>query len=95
MRMSIMQKVHWLQKHYKNYSTEWYLEDLLRLEAMFKTEYSIHNRKISNNMSGIIREKMQNTVTMAERKYKEKYGSNLNDDLKIDRRMVMERMRNL
>lgn len=95
MRMSTMQKVHWLQKHCKNYSTEWYLEDLLRLEAMFKTEYSIHNRKISNNMSGIIREKMQNTVTMAERKYKEKYGSNLNDDLKIDRRMVMERMRNL
>ena len=90
-----MQKVHWLQKHYKNYSTEWYLEDLLRLEAMFKTEYSIHNRKISNNMSGIIREKMQNTVTMAERKYKEKYGSNLNDDLKTNRRMVMERMRNL
>lgn len=95
MRMSTIQKVHWLQKHYKNYSTEWYLEDLIRLEAMFKTEYSIHNRKISNNMSGIIREKMQNTVTMAERKYKEKYGSNLNDDLKTNRRMVMERMRNL
>lgn len=95
MRMSTIQKVHWLQKHYKNYSTEWYLEDLIRLEAMFKTEYSIHNRKISNNMSGIIREKMQNTVTMAERKYKEKYGSNLNDDLKTNRRMVMERMHNL
>lgn len=95
MRMSTIQKVHWLQKHYKNYSTEWYLKDLVRLEAMFKTEYSIHNRKISNNMSGIIRERMNEKVTMAERKYKEKYGSYLNDDLKIDRRMVIERMRDL
>ena len=95
MRMSTIQKVHWLQKHYKNYSTEWYLKDLVRLEAMFKKEYSIHNRKISNNMSGIIRERMNEKVTMAERKYKDKYGSDFNDDLKIDRRMVIERMRDL
>ena len=95
MRMSTMQKVHWLQQNYKNYSTEWYLSDLLRLEAMFKAEYSIHSRNISNNMSGIIREKMNEKVTMAERKYKEKYGSDLNDDLKINRRMVIERMRDL
>ena len=46
-------------------------------------------------MSGIIRERMNEKVTMAERKYKEKYGSDLNDDLKIDRRMVIERMRDL
>lgn len=95
MRMSTIQKVHWLQKNYKNYSTEWYLSDLSRLESMFKKAYLIHNRNISNNMSGIIREKMNEKVTMAERKYKEKYGSDLNDDLKINRRMVIERMRDL
>lgn len=93
--LTIIQKVRWLQKNYKNYSDEWYLKDLSRLNAIYTREKSLEH---IFQMCNVRREQEEEFIKKdgeLTEKYFNKYNTKYYDDLKIDKRLVMERVRNL
>ena len=93
--LTIMQKVRWLQKNYKDYSDEWYLKDKDRLNAIYNKEKALqHERQMYN-----LRLEQEDEFLKKDRElfeaYFNKYNSKYSDDLKIDKKLVMERVRNL
>lgn len=93
--LTIMQKVRWLQKNYKDYSDEWYLKDHDRLNAIYKKEKALQHER---HMYHLRREQEDEFIRKDKElreAYLNKYHSKYSDDLKIDKRLVMERVRNL
>lgn len=93
--LTIMQKVRWLQKNYKDYSDEWYLKDHDRLNAIYLIEKSAENEKQMYNLQMEQEDEIIRKDLELRKAYYDKYYSQYDEDLKVDRRLVMERVRNL
>lgn len=93
--LTIMQKVRWLQKNYKNYSDDWYLRDHDRLNAMYLREKSVEHEKQMYNLRMEQEDEILRKDIELRKAYMEKYNSQYYEDLKVDKRLVMERVRNL
>lgn len=89
------ERIKWLQKNYGNYSTEWYLSNLSRLDAIFYKHYNLSlELAMANNVS------MQDTnlslrKLVLETEYLEEFGTNFVDDMKINKQLVAERLRTM
>ena len=93
--LTIMQKVRWLQKNYKDYSDEWYLKDHDRLNAIYLREKSSENERQMYNLQMEQEDEIVRKDLELRKAYYNKYYSQYDEDLKVDRRLVMERVRNL
>ena len=93
--LTIMQKVRWLQKNYKDYSDEWYLKDHDRLNAIYLREKSSENERQMYNLQMEQEDEIIRKDLEIRKAYYDKYYSQYDEDLKVDRRLVMERVRNL
>lgn len=93
--LTIMQKVRWLQNNYKNYSDEWYLKDHDRLNAIYLREKSIEHERQMYNLRMEQEDEILRKDIELRKAYMEKYHSKYYEDLKTDKRLVMERVRNL
>ena len=93
--LTIMQKVRWLQKNYKNYSEDWYLKDHDRLNAMYLREKSVEHERNMYNLQIEQEDEMLRKDLELRKKYMVKYNSNYEEDLKVNKRLVIERVRNL
>lgn len=93
--LTIMQKVRWLQKNYKDYSDEWYLKDHDRLNAIYLREKSVEHERQMYNIQIEQEDEMIKKDLQLRKEYMDKYHSRYEEDLKVDKRLVMERVRNL
>ena len=93
--LTIMQKVRWLQKNYKDYSDEWYLKDHDRLNAIYLREKSSENERQMYNLQMEQEDEIVRKDLELRKAYYDKYYSQYDEDLKVDKRLVMERVRNL
>lgn len=93
--LTIMQKVRWLQKNYKDYSDEWYLKDHDRLNAIYLREKSSENERQMYNLQMEQEDEIIRKDLELRKEYYDKYYSQYDEDLKVNRRLVMERVRNL
>lgn len=93
--LTIMQKVRWLQKNYKDYSDEWYLKDKDRLNAIYKKEKALQHERQMYNLQMEQEDEITKKDLELRKAYYDKYYSQYDEDLKTDRRLVMERVRNL
>lgn len=93
--LTIIQKVRWLQKNYKDYSDEWYLRDHDRLNAIYLREKSSENERQMYNLQMEQEDEIVRKDLELRKAYYDKYYSQYDEDLKVDRRLVMERVRNL
>ena len=93
--LTIMQKVRWLQKNYKEYSDEWYLKDHDRLNAIYLREKSVEHERQMYNLHMEQEDEMIKKDLELRKAYYDKYYSQYDEDLKVDKRLVMERVRNL
>ena len=93
--LTIMQKVRWLQKNYKDYSDEWYLKDHDRLNAMYLREKAVEHERQMYNLKMEQEDEFIRKDRELREAYLNKYHSKYSDDLKVNKRLVMERVRNL
>lgn len=93
--LTIMQKVRWLQKNYKDYSDEWYLKDHDRLNAIYLREKSSENERQMYNLQMEQEDEIVRKDLELRKAYYDKYYSQYDEDLKTDKKLVMERVRNL
>lgn len=93
--LTIMQKVRWLQENYKDYSDEWYLRDRDRLNAIYSREKSLQHIRQMNNLRSEQEDELIRKDLELRKEYYDKYHSDYTEDLKTDRKLVMERVRNL
>lgn len=93
--LTIIQKVRWLQKNYKDYSDEWYLKDHDRLNAIYLREKSVEHERQMYNLQMEQEDEMLRKDIELRKAYYDKYYSQYDEDLKVDKRLVMERIRNL
>lgn len=83
--MTLKEKAQWLQKHYHNYSLNWYLSDSVRLEVIFDREYG---KYISYVREKVIQDQindMNRKVEVMKTTYEEYYGTPFEEDLKRSR----------
>lgn len=93
--LTIMQKVRWLQKNYKAYSDEWYLKDHDRTNAIYLREKAVEHERQMYNLHMEQEDEMIKKDLELRKAYYDKYYSQYDEDLKVDKRLVMERVRNL
>lgn len=91
----VMAKVRWLQKHYKPYSSEWYLEDLRKLDAIYDREYSKFMQSIETQVQSNNMRIMKNRMRKLSDLYKETYGTDMREDMKIDMKLVQQRCKGI
>lgn len=88
-------KVKWLQKNYGNYSTEWYLSNLSRLDAIFYKHYNVSLELAIANTTSIQDSNLSLRQLILETEYFEEFNTHFIDDMKIDRQLVAERLRTM
>ena len=93
--LSIMKKVRWLQNNYKNYSDEWYLKDHDRTNAIYLREKAVEHERQMYNLHMEQEDELVKKDLELRKVYYDKYYSDYTEDLKKDRKLVMERVRNL
>ena len=93
--MHTNEKVKWLQKHYGNYSTEWYLSNLSRLDAIFYKHYNTSLELAIANTKSIQNTNLSLRQLILETEYLEEFGTNFTDDMKKDKQLVAERLRTM
>lgn len=91
----VMAKVRWLQKHYKPYSSEWYLEDLRKLDAIYDREYSKFMQSIKAQVQSNNARILNNRRKKLSDLYKEIYGTDMREDMKIDMKLVQQRCKGI
>lgn len=91
----VMAKVRWLQKHYKQYSSEWYLEDLRKLDAIYDREYSNYMQSVKAQVQSKHMKILNNRRRKLSGLYKEQYGTDMREDMKIDKRLVQQRCKGI
>lgn len=91
----VMAKVRWLQKHYKPYSSEWYLEDLRKLDAIYDREYSKFMQSIKAQVQSNNARILNNRRKKLSDLYKEMYGTDMREDMKIDMKLVQQRCKGI
>lgn len=93
--LSIMQKVRWLQKNYKNYSDEWYLKNHDRTNAIYLREKAVEHERQMYNLQMEQEDELVRKDLELRKAYYDKYHSNYVEDLKLDKKLVMKRVINL
>lgn len=88
-------KVKWLQKNYGNYSTEWYLSNLNRLDAIFYKHYNVSLELAIANTVSIQDANLSLRQLVLETEYLEEFGTHFVDDMKISKQLVAERLRTM
>lgn len=91
----VMAKVRWLQKHYKPYSSEWYLEDLSKLDAIYDREYSKFMQSIKAQVQSNNAKILDNRRKKLSDLYREMYGTDMREDMKIDMKLVQQRCKGI
>lgn len=91
----VMSKVRWLQKNYGNYSTEWYLSNLSRLDAIFYKHYNISLELAIANTVSVQDTNLSLRQLVLETEYFEEFGTHFVDDMKISKQLVAERLRSM
>ena len=89
--MHTNEKVKWLQKHYGNYPTEWYLSNLSRLDAIFYKHYNTSLELAIANTVSIQKTNLSLRQLILETEYLEDFT----DDMKKDKQLVAERLRTM
>ena len=87
----VMAKVRWLQKHYKPYSSEWYLEDLRKLDAIYNREYSNYMQSVKAQVQSKHMKTLNNRRRKLSDLYREQYGTDMREDMKVDKKLVQQR----
>ena len=93
--MHTNEKVKWLQKHYGNYPTEWYLSNLSRLDAIFYKHYNASLELAIANTVSIQNLNLSLRQLILETEYLEEFGTQFTDDMKKDKQLVAERLRTM
>lgn len=93
--MHTNEKVKWLQKNYGNYSTEWYLSNLSRLDAIFYKHYNLSLELAMTDVVSIQDTNLSLRQLVLETEYLEEFGTNFVDDMKINKQLVAERLRTM
>lgn len=93
--MHTNEKVKWLQKNYGDYSTEWYLSNLSRLDAIFYKHYNISLELAIANAVSIQNTNLSLRQLVLETEYLEEFGTHFIDDMQISRQLVAERLRSM
>lgn len=88
-------KVKWLQKNYGNYSTEWYLSNLSRLDAIFYKHYNVSLELAIANIVSIQDSNLSLRQLILEVEYYEEFNTHFVDDMKINKQLVAERLRTM
>lgn len=91
----VMNKVKWLQKNYGNYSTEWYLSNLSRLDAIFYKHYNVSLELAIANTVSIQDSNLSLRQLVLETEYFEEFGTHFVDDMQISKQLVAERLRTM
>lgn len=91
----VMDKVRWLQKNYGNYSTEWYLSNLSRLDAIFYKHYNISLELAIANAVSVQDTNLSLRQLILEIEYLEEFRTHFIDDMQISRQLVAERLRTM
>lgn len=91
----VMAKVRWLQKHYKPYSSEWYLEDLRKLDAIYDREYSNYMQSVKSQVQSKHMKNLDNRRRKLSDLYKEQYGTDMREDMKVDKKLVQQRCKGI
>lgn len=91
----VMSKVRWLQKNYGNYSTEWYLSNLSRLDAIFYKHYNISLELAIANAVSTQDTNISLRQLVLETEYFEEFGTYFVDDMQISKQLVAERLRTM
>ena len=93
--MHTNEKVKWLQKNYGNYSTEWYLSNLSRLDAIFYKHYNIALEFAIANTVSMQDFNLSLRQLILETEYLEEFGTHFTDDMKTDKQLVAKRLRTM
>ena len=91
----VMAKVRWLQKHYKPYSSEWYLEDLRKLDAIYDREYSNYMQSVKAQVQSKHMKTLDNRRRKLSDLYREQYGTDMREDMKVDKKLVQQRCKGI
>lgn len=91
----VMAKVRWLQKHYKPYSSEWYLEDLRKLDAIYGREYSNYMQSVKAQVQSKHMKTLNNRRRKLSDLYREQYGTDMREDMKVDKKLVQQRCKGI
>lgn len=91
----VMAKVRWLQKHYNPYSSEWYLEDLRKLDAIYDREYSSYMQSVKAQVQSKHMKTLDNRRRKLSDIYQEQYGTDMREDMKIDKKLVQQRCKGI
>lgn len=91
----VMAKVRWLQKHYKPYSSEWYLEDLRKLDAIYDREYSNYIQSVKAQVQSKHMKILNNRRRKLSDLYEEQYGTDMREDMKVDKKLVQQRCKGI
>lgn len=89
------ERIKWLQKNYGNYSTEWYLSNLSRLDAIFYKQYNLSLELAMANIVSMQDTNLSLRQLVLETEYLEEFGTNFVDDMKINKQLVAERLRTM
>lgn len=95
MKISEIDKVHWLQKNYGDYSTEWYLRNLNRLDAIFYKHYNNSLELMMANVVSIQDYNLSLRQLILETEYYKEFGSHFVDDMQRNKSFVAERLRTM
>lgn len=91
----VMAKVRWLQKHYKPYSSEWYLEDLRKLDAIYDREYSNYMQSVKSQVQSKHMKTLNNRRRKLSDLYREQYDTDMREDMKVDKKLVQQRCKGI
>lgn len=92
---AVMDKVKWLQKNYGGYSTEWYLSNLSRLDAIFYKHYNVSLELAVANTVSTQDTNLSLRQLVLETEYLEEFGTHFIDDMQSNKQLVAERLRNM
>lgn len=93
--MHTNEKVKWLQKNYGDYSTEWYLSNLSRLDAIFYKHYNVSLELAVANTVSTQDTNLSLRQLVLETEYLEEFGTHFIDDMQNNKQLVAERLRNM
>lgn len=93
--MHTNEKVKWLQKNYGDYSTEWYLSNLSRLDAIFYKHYNVSLELAIANTVSTQYTNLSLRQLVLETEYLEEFGTHFIDDMQNNKQLVAERLRNM
>ena len=84
-KFSKIEKIKWLQKHYKPYTAKWYSEDDGRLSAIFNTQYQKYLDSLVKGANDEQKAQMDSLAYRLRKAYRQHYRSDYDSDFNLDR----------